>query len=120
MTPDAAKLMSELNVLLVPPRSPSRTRKLYERRRSSLETNSLVIPTLPKTPKTSRPKRTYKMKRSKSPDKSLIPGFVPVKMEQSEMPLSPFRSDRNEKQKNVKENRERSSSKKSGRRKSLT
>ena len=107
--------MSELNVLLVPPRSPSRTRKLYERRRSSLETNSLVIP----TPKTSKPPR-LKMKRSKSPDKSLIPGFVPVKMEQSEMPLSPFRSDRNEKQKNVKENRERSSSKKSGRRKSLT
>ena len=115
LTPDAAKLMSELNVLLVPPRSPSRTRKLYERRRSSLETNSLVIP----TPKTSKPPR-LKMKRSKSPDKSLIPGFVPVKMEQSEMPLSPFRSDRNEKQKNVKENRERSSSKKSGRRKSLT
>ena len=79
-----------------------------------------MIPTLPKTPKTSRPKRTYKMKRSKSPDKSLIPGFEPVKMEQSEMPLSPFRSDRNEKQKNVKENRDRSSSKKSGRRKSLT
>ena len=116
LTPDAAKLMSELNVLLVPPRSPSRTRKLYERRRSSLETNSLVIP----TPKPSKKPQRLKMKRSKSPDKSLIPGFVPVKMEQSEMPLSPFRSDRNEKQKNVKENRERSSSKKSGRRKSLT
>ena len=102
---DAAKLMSEL--LIVPQIStPTRTRRLNERRRSSLELHTSPAIPAPKS---------YKIKRSKSPDRSLIPGLVPVRIDESEMPYSPFRKTPNSSIK-----RKGSSGKKSGRRKSLT